>query len=163
MLLRVGIRRTAGQAVARLVACCSKVNPARRVEGGSRSTASSASSRFWPRARRARQVAGEFRRYRAGRRKFGREDFLRRPILQAGTEGQQVSGEVAAIDAGNITWQQGLEGSGVIPIVEMAPVPLEALHGGQGMLRALDQLACGQVTKVAGRQVGQQRQPHVGW
>ena len=43
--------------------------------------------------------------------------------------------EVAAVHTGNIERQQGLEGSGIIPIEEVAPVSFEALHGAQGILR----------------------------
>ena len=49
--------------------------------------------------------------------------------------------EVAAVHAGNIERQQGLEGSGIIPIEEVATVSFQALHGAEGIVRAPQELA----------------------
>ena len=68
-----------------------------------------------------------------------REDLFVGQFPQPGAERQQMSREVAAVHAGNIEREQRLERAGVIPIVEMAAMPFEALHRGEGVLRAPDQ------------------------
>ena len=80
---------------------------------------------------------------------------------QARSQCQQMAGKVAAVHAGNVERQQGFEGSGIIPIEEVAVVSIEAPHGIEGVLRAPQELANRQVAKVARGQIGQQRQPHV--
>src|SRR6185437_4247565 len=77
------------------------------------------------------------------------------------TECQQVTGEVAAVHSGNIEGQQRLEGPSVVPIEEVSAVPFEALHGLEGLLRAPQEPANRQISKVARCQVGQYRQSHV--
>ena len=64
--------------------------------------------------------------------------------------------EVAAVHTGNIARLQGLKGSGIIPIEEVAAVSFEALHGAQGILCAPQELAHRQIAEVARGQVGQQ-------
>ena len=90
-----------------------------------------------------------------------REDFFGRLFPQAGTEGEQVAREVAAVHAGNIERGKGPERAGLIPVQEVPAIPLEALHGGEGILRALDQAAGRKIAEIPGGQIGQERQAHV--
>ena len=57
---------------------------------------------------------------------------------------------------------RGLQRLRVIPVVKVAPVPLQACHRAQGFVRALDELPDGNVAEVAGRQIREQGKPHVG-
>src|SRR6185312_4231533 len=58
--------------------------------------------------------------------------------------------------------RQRLERKRVVPVVEVAPVALEALHRRERLGGALDQLARAEVAEVVRRQVREQREPHVG-
>ena len=80
---------------------------------------------------------------------------------QAGLQGQQMAGQVAAVHRRDIHGLQRLERLRVVPVVEM---PLEALqfpHAVQGGAAALDQLAHGEIAEIVGRQVGQQGQADI--
>ena len=73
-----------------------------------------------------------------------------------------MAGQVAAIDRRHIERWQRQQGLGVIPVVEMATVLLQAGHRGQRLRRALEQPPGREIAEVVGREIGQQRQPHVG-
>ena len=81
---------------------------------------------------------------------------------QAGAQCQQVAGQVAAVDRGDVGRQQGLQGLRVVPVEEVALVALQPVHGVQRRPRTLDQLVQRDVAEVVGRQAGQQRQSDVG-
>ena len=69
--------------------------------------------------------------------------------------------KIATVHTGNVEREEWFERSRFIPIVEMAKMPVESLHGGEGALRALYKAAQGKIPKIAGRQIGEQRQTHV--
>ena len=77
-------------------------------------------------------------------------------------QGQQVPCQVAAVHGRDVGRQQRLERPGVVPVVEVAPVPLQRAHRGQRIGRALDQSAGRNVAEVVRRQIREQRKPHVG-
>ena len=83
-------------------------------------------------------------------------------FAQARAEGEQVSGEVAAVHARHIMREEWLERAGIIPIVEVSAMPFELMHRGQGVLRAFYQTSDRQEAEIAGGQIGQQRQAHIG-
>ncbi len=56
------------------------------------------------------------------------QQFFVRQRKQSCPQGQQTCGKVPAVHGRNIHWQQRLEGLRVVPVVEMATVPLQRLH-----------------------------------
>ena len=50
----------------------------------------------------------------------------------------------------------------VVPVVEVPPIPLQRFHAAQRICRAYDELSGRQITEVVSRQIGKQRQSHVG-
>ncbi len=73
-----------------------------------------------------------------------------------------MSAQVAAVHCRNVHRMQGLQGMCVVPVIE---VPLEfcqARHCPQGIRRALDEGTGRKVTEVVGRQIREQRKPHIG-
>ena len=62
-------------------------------------------------------------------------------------------GHIAAVDAGDIAWTQGDQRTGVIPVVEMAPVVLHFIHRVERERHAPEHLSARQVAKVPCRQV----------
>ena len=93
---------------------------------------------------------------------LGGEDRRSGLLPQPGAESEQVPGEVAAVHTRDIVREQRLEGAGVVPIVKVPAVPLQLVHRGQRVIGALDQAAYRKIAEIAGRQIGQQRQSHVG-
>ena len=73
-----------------------------------------------------------------------------------------MSGEIAAVDAGDIVGQQGQKRLGVIPIEEMAAMALQGLHGVHGIGCAFEEPSGGNEAEVVGSQIGEQGQAHVG-
>ena len=71
-------------------------------------------------------------------------------------QGQEVSGQVAAVHAGDIVRPQRLERLRVVPVVEMAAMALQGFHGVHGIGRAFDQSTGRDETEVVGGQVGKQ-------
>ena len=55
-------------------------------------------------------------------------------------DGEQVRAEVAAVHRGHITRRQRLQGPGVVPVQEVAPVPLHGLQGHEGGFEPVEQL-----------------------
>jgi hypothetical protein len=74
----------------------------------------------------------------------------------------EVPGEIAAIDGRDVERRQRLSGAGVVPVVEMPLVTLERRHGAERIRRSLDELPRGDEAEIVGRQVGEERQAHVG-
>ncbi|MOA29424.1 hypothetical protein D3C78_1504360 [compost metagenome] len=73
-----------------------------------------------------------------------------------------MTGQVAAVDAGDITRVQRLQRASVVPVVQMAAV---VFHAVQSIERQLDTPQCfteRQIAEVIGSKVGQQRQPDIG-
>jgi len=70
-------------------------------------------------------------------------------------------GEVAAVHAGNIEGQQWFERAGFIPVIKMAAMPFEPLHGGESGLRPFNQTDQRKITEIARGQIGEQRQAEV--
>ncbi|MCY1280466.1 hypothetical protein D9M70_292520 [compost metagenome] len=77
-------------------------------------------------------------------------------------QGQQHACEVAAVHCRHILRGQGLQRPGVVPVVEVPAVTVEAGHGRQGPFAALQQAPCAQVAEVIGGQVGQDGDPDIG-
>ena len=90
------------------------------------------------------------------------EDRSVRQRSEARPQGQQMGREVAAVHRRNIgrnEWRQRLR---VVPVIEVAPIPLQRFHRAQCVRRAQNELSGRKIPKVMRRQVGEQRQPHVG-
>ncbi len=81
---------------------------------------------------------------------------------QAGTQGQQMAGEVAAVHRRDVQRWQRLQRLRVVPVVEVPPVTFQSVHRAQGVRRALDEQSGRDVAEVVSGQVRQQRQPDVG-
>ena len=124
------------------------------------------------------QLAGEFMqcRHRVAVERFAQhaQRFLQ-TIPDAGTghrrvgqrqqalaQGQQMAGEVAAIDGGDVARTQRLQRAGVVPVVEMPAISRQRLQCAQRGGSARQQRACADVAKVAGGQIGQQGQSDIG-
>ena len=73
-----------------------------------------------------------------------------------------MSGKVAAVDRRHVVRRQRFQGQGVVPVIEVALVPLKAPHRPEGVRGALEKLARGNVTKVIRSEIRQQRKPYVG-
>ena len=58
--------------------------------------------------------------------------------------------------------EQRLQRLRVIPVVEVAPVPIQGFHCSQCILRALDELSGRKVAEVVRGQIRKQRKSHVG-
>ena len=81
---------------------------------------------------------------------------------QPSAQRQQMAGEVPAVHRRNVARRQRLQGLGVVPVVEMPAVPLQASHRGERIGAALDERARRDVAEVVGGQIRQQRQADVG-
>ena len=81
---------------------------------------------------------------------------------QALPQGQQVAGEVAAVDRRYVVRRQWTEGFGVVPVVEVTAITRQRVERGKGVGRARHQPADRQVAEVHGGQVRQQRHADVG-
>ena len=81
---------------------------------------------------------------------------------QPGPQGEQRPGQIAAIDTRHVERAQRFERARVVPVVEMTPVAFELFHRGEGFVRAVEQLAAGEIAEIARRQVGQQGHADVG-
>jgi hypothetical protein len=92
----------------------------------------------------------------------GHEEEASRKLAETRAQRQEVAREIAAVHARDVARKQRLERARVIPIIEMPAVPFEALHRGEGILGPLDQQADREIAEVAGGEVREQRQPHVG-
>ena len=90
-----------------------------------------------------------------------REKFFISQFPEAGAERQQMSRKVAAVHARHIKRLEWLEGTSFIPIEEVPAIPVQSLHGGQGILGALNQGAHRKIPHIPGAQIGQQRQAHI--
>ena len=73
-----------------------------------------------------------------------------------------MASKVAAVDGRDVQRLQRVQRPGVIPVVEVAPVPSKPVHCTQGVCRAQNQLAGRDVAEVVAGHVRQQRQPNVG-
>ena len=80
---------------------------------------------------------------------------------QAGTERQQMARKVATVHRRYIKRQERLERAGLIPVIEVAAIPFEALHRGEAFLRASKHAPDRKISEIPGRKVGQQRKPKV--
>ena len=66
--------------------------------------------------------------------------FLDQPAQSAGQR-EQMPGEIAAIDTGDIERDQRSQGARLIPIVEMPAMPFQPMQRVDGRLRALEEPA----------------------
>ena len=66
-------------------------------------------------------------------------------------ERDQVAGQVAAVDRGDILRIERAQIARVVPVVEMPAEPVEAAHGGQRRLQPLDRLGGSRSTRNRGR------------
>ena len=66
--------------------------------------------------------------------------FLSQPAQSAG-QGEQMPGEIAAIDTGDVERDQWPQGARLIPVVEMPAMPFQPMQGIDGRLRPLEQAA----------------------
>ncbi|MND79353.1 hypothetical protein D3C80_710900 [compost metagenome] len=74
---------------------------------------------------------------------------------QAGAECQQVTGQVTAVDAGDITRVQRLQGAGVVPVVQMATIVFQPIQSVERQFDAPQRVAERQIAEVIGGEVGQ--------
>ena len=81
---------------------------------------------------------------------------------QALAQHQQMAGKIAAVHRRDVERQQGAQGPGVVPVEEMTAMPLHGVHGAQGVGGPFDQFAGRNIAEVAGREAGQQGEPHIG-
>ena len=81
---------------------------------------------------------------------------------QSRSQSEEVSGQVATVHAGDVERIEAFKGPGVVPVIEMPAIALQPLHRAKGILGAFDQTAHRQITKVPGRQIGQQGEAHIG-
>ena len=73
-----------------------------------------------------------------------------------------MAGHVAAIDGGDVERWQRLEGSGVVPIIEMAAVTLHFIQRREGAAGSADEVRGGDKSKIVSGQVRQKRHTDVG-
>ena len=78
------------------------------------------------------------------------------------TQGQQMACEVPTVHGRNIARSERQSRLGVVPVVEVPAMPLQRFHSAQCIRRARDELSGREITEVMRRQVGKQRQSHVG-
>ena len=62
-------------------------------------------------------------------------------------------------NVGRLQWFQRLR---VVPVVEVAPVPLQGLHRVECIRRPVDELSDRNVAEVVSGQIRKERKPHVG-
>ena len=70
--------------------------------------------------------------------------------------------EVAAVHRRNVGRNERRKRLRVVPVIEVATIPLQRLHRAQCVRRAQNELSGRKIPKVMRRQVGEQRQPHIG-
>ena len=117
-----------------LDACIKTSHAARRVDGLLRQLA----IELRHRCVFAAQPAHNFQGVAQSGKNLRVENFRICQFPQPGAEREQVPGKVAAVDAGYIKRQERLERARVVPIIEMPAMPLQALHRGEGCVRAFD-------------------------
>ncbi len=78
------------------------------------------------------------------------KDRLVRELLEPSGEREQVPSEVSAVDGGYIHRRKGLEGLGVIPVVEVSPVARERFERVERARGALDERRHRDMTEVVG-------------
>ncbi len=76
--------------------------------------------------------------------------------------GNQMPGEVAAIDRGNIFRLQRAQVLGAIPVVEMAAMAFEAVHRGESDLQPVDGFGQADPAEISRGCHGQQIEPDIG-
>src|SRR6185369_15908742 len=77
-------------------------------------------------------------------------------------EGQEVPGQVAAVDRRDVARFERLAGLGVVPVVEVAPEARQAGHGGERLGEPGDAVDSAQPAEIAGGDDGQEIEPQVG-
>ncbi|MNZ46191.1 hypothetical protein D3C78_638660 [compost metagenome] len=92
----------------------------------------------------------------------GVEHLVVGQLQQAGAQGQQQPGQVAAVHRRHVARRQGLQRLGVVPVVEVVAVALQPVHAGERLLQAPQQPSGAQVAEVVGGQIRQQGHAHVG-
>jgi hypothetical protein len=79
-----------------------------------------------------------------------------------GAQGQQVAGQVAAVHRRDVERRAGLQRLGVVPVVEVAAVAFQPVHRARVLAVRSIELLRPRCSRSHRRQVGQQRQAHVG-
>ena len=75
---------------------------------------------------------------------------------EPGSQGQQMAREVATVHRRDIARGKRQLRLGVVPVIEMPPMPLQRFHAAQRIRRALDQLSGRQIAEVMRRQIGKE-------
>ncbi len=70
--------------------------------------------------------------------------------------------KVPAVHRRNVGRLQRFQRLRIVPVVEVASVPLQGLHRAECIRRALDELPGRNVAEVVSGQIREQRKPHVG-
>ena len=113
------------------------------------------------------QLVRRFTRESRARRRF-RPDAARQVERQDGPlpagvgQRDQVAGQVAAVDRGDIGRIERAQIARVVPIVEMAAEAREVAHGGERRLQPLGRLGGSHPTEIAGRRRGEEIQAEIG-
>ena len=82
-------------------------------------------------------------------------------LLQPALEHRERTPQVSAVDTRHITRLGRLQRAGVVPIVEVASMPLKTQHALQHAGGAIQQNAGAQIAQIIGRQAREQRQTDV--
>ena len=81
---------------------------------------------------------------------------------QTRPQSHQIGREVPAVHGRDVCGRQWFQRERVVPVVEVAAVPLQGFHGAECIRRTLDQSSGRKITEVVGGQIGEERKPHVG-
>ncbi len=73
-----------------------------------------------------------------------------------------MAGQIAAVHRRDVSRVQRAQGLRVVPVVKVAAMAFQAGHAGQAVGGAFEQLPGRDVAEIVRRQIGQQRQPHIG-
>ena len=85
------------------------------------------------------------------------EDPVARDLVEPRGQRQQMTGEIPAVDRGNIHRLQWLERTCVVPVVEVTAVTLQLVDRSQCQGRAIDEFQCRDVTKIVRSEVRGER------